>query len=250
MHLRPTRRALLLGLGATGFLSACGAAAPATTPTSAAPALAATAAALGRDAAGPAGTPVAAARSAAPNAETAAGLPTPTPTLIPPKPTVTPTPKPVVPTATPSAAPRTIEISKIGVNAPIKPVGTKATGEMDEPDGPFDVAWFKGSPVPGDPGNAVLTGHLDWRGPPPRPAVFWELKRLAPGDEIVVRTERGPLTFRVESSVLYETRNAPVEQILGWAMGKVITIVTCEGTFIPEGRDYTHRRVVRARLLT
>jgi LPXTG-site transpeptidase (sortase) family protein len=157
---------------------------------------------------------------------------------------------PIVPSPTPGAAPQTIEIAKINVNAPIKPVGKKATGEMDEPDGPFDVAWFTGGPKPGDPGNAILTGHLDWRGPPPRPAVFWDLKKLVPGDEVVVRTERGPLTFRVESSTLYVARNAPVDQILGWAMGKVITIVTCEGTFIPEGRDYTHRRVVRARLLT
>jgi sortase (surface protein transpeptidase) len=246
---RTTRRSLLAGAAATALLAACGGAAPATTPTSAAPALAATAAALGRDAPAPSGTAVAGAGQP-PSAEVAAGLPTPTPTLIPPKPTVTPTVKPVVPTPTPVPAPQAIEIAKINVNAPIRPVGLKPSGEMDEPEGPFDVAWYKGGPKPGDPGNAILTGHLDWRGPPPRPAVFWDLKKLAPGDDIVVRTERGPLTFKVESSVLYETRSAPVEQILGWAMGKVLTIVTCEGTFIPDGRDYTHRRVIRARLLT
>lgn len=241
MHIRPTRRRVLLALGATTLLAACGAQSPPATPTSAAPALAATIAAS-------APRPGAA---APPNAEIAAALPTATPTLVPPKPTVTPTPKPVVPTATPSTAPQTIEIAKISVNAPIKPVGTKPSGEMAEPEGPFDVAWFKGSPAPGDPGNSVLTGHLDWRGPPPRPAVFWDLKKLAPDDEIVVRTERGPLTFKVESSVVYEQSKAPVEQILGWAMGKVITLITCEGTFTPgTPGDYSHRRVVRARLLT
>jgi LPXTG-site transpeptidase (sortase) family protein len=248
-----TRRRFLAGLSATTLLAACGTPAPAATPTSAAPALAATVAAMGREAAGPAGpggTPVAGG-ALPPSADIAAGLPTPTPTLIPPKPTVTPTPRPVVPTATPSAAPQTIEIAKINVNAPVKPVGTKATGEMDEPEGPFDVAWFKGSPMPGDPGNAILTGHLDYRGNPPRTAVFWDLKKLVPGDEVVVRTARGPLTFKVESSALYERSNAPVEQILGWAMGKVITLITCEGQFIPgTPGDYTHRRVVRARLLT
>jgi LPXTG-site transpeptidase (sortase) family protein len=238
LRARPTRRRVLLGLAATGFVAACGGPTTPPTPTSAAPALAATIAAS----APPAG-------KAPANAEVAP--PTPTATLIPPKPTVTPTPKPVVPTPTPSAAPQTIEIAKISVNAPIKPVGTKPTGEMAEPEGPFDVAWFKGSPVPGDPGNSILTGHLDYRGNPPRIAVFWELKKLAPGDDVVVRTERGPLTFKVESTAVHEARNAPVDQILGWAMGKVITLITCEGTFIPGSPgDYTHRRVVRARLLT
>jgi LPXTG-site transpeptidase (sortase) family protein len=242
LRVRPTRRAFLVGLGATGLAAAActglPAGAPSPTPTSAAPALAATiAASVPRPAAAP------------PSAEVAAGLPTPTPTLIPPKPTVTPTPRPVVPTPTPGSAPQAIEIAKIGVSAPIKGIGTTPTGEMGAPDGPFDVGWFIGSPKPGDPGNAVLTGHLDWAGPPARTAVFWELKKLGPGDDIVVRTERDALTFRVESTTLYERRSAPVEQILGWAMGKILTIVTCEGMFIPEGRDYTHRRVVRARLV-
>jgi LPXTG-site transpeptidase (sortase) family protein len=161
---------------------------------------------------------------------------------------VTPTPKPVLPTPTPGAPPEALEIPKIGVNAPIKGIGTRPTGEMDAPSGPTDVGWFLGSPRPGDPGNAILTGHLDWHGPPPRPAVFWRLKELAPGDDIQVRTARGPLHFTVESTTLYDRNKAPIEQILGFAMGKVITIVTCEGQFIASEHDYTHRRVIRARL--
>ncbi len=119
---------------------------------------------------------------------------------------------------------------------------------MDAPSGPTDVGWFLGSPRPGDPGNAILTGHLDWHGPPPRPAVFWRLKELAPGDDLQVRTARGPLHFTVESTTLYDRNKAPIEQILGFAMGKIITIVTCEGQFITGEHDYTHRRVIRARL--
>jgi sortase (surface protein transpeptidase) len=162
---------------------------------------------------------------------------------------VTPTPPPVIPTPTPGAPPQGLEIPKIGVSAPIVGVGTRPNGEMEGPNSPTDVGWFLGGPLPGDPGNAVLTGHLDWHGPPPRPAVFWRLKELAPGDEIQVRTSRGPLRFTVESSDLYERASAPVDRILGFAMGKVITIVTCEGRFLPAQRDYTHRRVVRARLV-
>lgn len=117
---------------------------------------------------------------------------------------------------------------------------------MDVPDGPRDVGWFVGSPMPGDPGNAVLTGHLDWR--TGETGVFWRLKELGPGDPIFIRNERSRLTFLVETTSIYPRDNAPIEQILGFAIGRVITIVTCEGQFIQAERDYTHRRVVRARL--
>jgi len=49
------------------------------------------------------------------------------------------------------------------------------------------------------------------------------------------------------------TRLAP-DRILGFQIGKVITMITCEGRFIPNpngqpGGDYTQRRVVRARFV-
>ena len=142
--------------------------------------------------------------------------------------------------------PKRVEIAKIGVNAPVVKIGTLPGGEMESPNGPTDVGWFAGGPRPGEPGNAVLTGHLDWR--TGETGVFWRLKELAKGDKIVVETETEKLTFEVEESALYARENAPVERIIGFAVGQVLTIITCEGRFIPNERDYTHRRVIRARL--
>ncbi|HEY3111597.1 MAG TPA: class F sortase [Chloroflexota bacterium] len=240
--MKVTRRTLLGGLlGAAGIAAVgCGRTpAGATTPEASASPLAGSR--IG------AGTPSAAALAQA-VAQTPSG-PTPTSTIVPPKPTVTPTPRP--PTATPVVAPppQQLEIPKIGLTAAIVGVGTKPSGELDSPTTPREVGWFVGGPRPSEPGNALLTGHLDFH--TGELGVFWRLKELAPGDEILVKTERGPLRFQVENSWLYDRDTAPVDRILGFQVGRVITILTCEGKFTPyQGRvggDYSQRRVVRAR---
>lgn len=173
-------------------------------------------------------------------------VPTATPTPVPPPPTATPIPRPT-PSPTPVLGrPQRLRIPRIAVDAPVVPVGITPAGEIEPPPGPHLVGWYAGSPMPGAPGNSLLTGHLDWR---TETAVFWRLRELEPGDLVEVETDGGNrLTFRVESTRAYPVQAAPVAQILGYAIGRVLTLITCEGTFDRQTRDYSHRRVVRARL--
>jgi sortase (surface protein transpeptidase) len=135
-------------------------------------------------------------------------------------------------------------IPKIGVDAPIVPVGLTADGAMDAPDGPIKVGWYRGSPHPGQPGNALLTGHVDWH---TDLGVFWYLRELKAGDPILVKTESGEkLSFAVDRATSYPKDQAPLAQIFGFVLGVAITIVTCEGTFSRTARDYDQRLVVRA----
>src|SRR5581483_108451 len=109
-------------------------------------------------------------------------------------PTVTPTPPPPTPTPVVRGTPTTLEIPKIGVSAPIVPVKTTPDGDLASPDSWDVVGWFVGGPRPGDPGNALITGHRDFaNGPGGRPttAVFWDLGKVNPGDQIVVKTDKG-----------------------------------------------------------
>jgi LPXTG-site transpeptidase (sortase) family protein len=136
-------------------------------------------------------------------------------------------------------------IPKIKVEAPIIPVGVLPDGAMEAPSGPVDVGWYRGGPRPGEPGNALLTGHLDWH---TVTGVFWRLRELKAGDPIEVRTQDGrTVSFAVESATTYPKDRAPVAEIFGYALGVVVTIITCDGTFIRNVRDYDHRLVVRAR---
>ncbi len=237
-----SRRGFLAGVLSSLAVAALGCARGPASPTEKVAAAAATAAAVE-----PAGG-----RPSAASAASTPAQPTATPTLVPPKPTVTPTPPPPTPTPVVRGTPMTLEIPKIGVSAPIVPVKTTPDGDLASPDSWDVVGWFVGGPRPGDPGNALITGHRDFaNGPGGRPttAVFWDLGKVNPGDQIVVKTDKGEtLPFKVESTNLYDKDNAPVEQILGYQLGRVITVISCEGQFIPATRDYTQRRIVRARL--
>lgn len=179
-------------------------------------------------------------------------LPAPSPT--PPEPTATATPEPTAtpsptPTATPTprpiAKPSGLRIPKIGVSAVITHLDLQPDGSLPSPDGPEPVAWYTFSAQPGTPGNAVLSGHVDWR--TGVFGVFWRLRELVPGDEVYIDNQDGTeLVYEVTSTKLYPFHEAPVDDILGPHPGERITMISCEGTFIRAIRDYDHRRVVVA----
>ena len=113
------------------------------------------------------GTPVVAA---------AAPTPTPPPTATPP-PTPTPVPRPGVPVR--------LKIPSIKVDAAVEHVGLTADGAMDVPKDYDNTAWYRLGPRPGEPGNAAIAGHVDSSKKNGR-AVFWDLTKLKPGDEVFV----------------------------------------------------------------
>lgn len=162
--------------------------------------------------------------------------PRPTATV---EPTVTPAPPAV------TATPVRLLIQAIRVDAPVTVKGLRPDRVMDLPDGPEDVAWYSFTARPGMRGNAVLSGHLDYRNY--GKAVFWRLKELREGDTIEVRLDDGSvLRYRVSLKVSYDARLAPVPEILGPTIKEVVTLITCGGTFDSGSRNYSHRLVVRA----
>lgn len=57
--------------------------------------------------------------------------------------------------------PAVIEIPSIGVKAPVEEVGLLGDGEMDVPAGFDTTGWYGAGFMPGEPGNAVIAGHVD-----------------------------------------------------------------------------------------
>src|SRR5947209_11124825 len=113
-------------------------------------------------------------RPATPTA-TASPTRTPAPTATPP-PTATPVP--------PVGLPVRLRIPAIEVDAEVEQVGLTPDEAMDVPRDPHHVAWYNLGPRPGEWGNAVIDGHVDYHGI--GPVVFWRLHELQAGDELIV----------------------------------------------------------------
>lgn len=155
-----------------------------------------------------------------------------------PSPTLLPTPKP-----TPALIPATLIIPKLNIQAAVESVGLTPTNNMDVPKNAADVAWYMHGPSPGQEGNAVITGHYDT--PTGRPAVFYNLKKLKPGDEVtVISSQALKSTFIVNeiSSIPYDI--FPSDFVFKTKPGHNLNIITCNGVWDRQKRIYTERIVV------
>ena len=156
----------------------------------------------------------------------------------------TPAPAAAVATAT-SALPVRLVVPGIGVDAPVTVRSVDPTGLMQNPDGATDVAWYDFTARPGQGGNAVFSGHLDYHDY--GPAVFARLAEVKPGDVVEVRLENGTLhRYAVSVSVLYPADSAPSQEIVGPTDTEVATLITCTGAFNRAQLEYADRLVVRA----
>lgn len=166
--------------------------------------------------------------------------PTPPPPSPTPSPTVVPTPSPTPPP--PVGAPTRLRIPPIGVDASVESVGLTADGAMDVPKDYANVAWYNLGPKPGAAGNAVIAGHLDSK---TAPAVFWDLRKLRPGDEVFVIGSDGiERRFVVTAMQVYKRDAAPLEQIFGAAPGTHLNLITCYGVFDRTRNEYDSNLIV------
>jgi len=129
----------------------------------------------------------------------------------------------------PVGLPMRLAIPVIGVDAAVESVGLTAEGLMDVPQNFDEVAWYQLGPRPGEPGNAVINGHVD--SAVQGAAVFWKLRTLVPGNEIIVTGDNGTTQrFVVTGIEKYDDANAPLTRIYGSADGAHLNLVTCDQT--------------------
>jgi LPXTG-site transpeptidase (sortase) family protein len=149
--------------------------------------------------------------------------------------------------ARPTFPPVSVSVPGAGIDAPVVELGVSADGQMDAPPTPDVIGWYGMSSRPGEPGNVVMSGHVDWGH---NPAVFWGLRKLQKGDVIQVNGADGAAHhYAVEWNRTYAWQTAPVDQIVGPSADSLLTLITCDGVFDQRLREYSERRVVRARLL-
>lgn len=153
---------------------------------------------------------------------------------------------PSVEPAVQDVQPTRLIIPSLEIDAPIEGVGQTEDHRMGIPSGDTEVAWYNLGPQPGETGNAVIAGHLDdVHG---RPAVFWRLDELEPGDEILVRfSDDHEVRFAVMTVEAHDADSAPLERIFGVDFERDLNLITCDGEWNAQSKLYEKRLVVYAR---
>jgi sortase (surface protein transpeptidase) len=137
-----------------------------------------------------------------------------------------------------------IIIPAIGVDAPLTPLGLTSGGALDVPGDWASAGWFTGGPFPGEPGPAVVVGHVDsTRGP----AVFYRLRELHRGDLIVLWRKGGIRSrFRVSSFEWVSKSAFPTQRVYGPVVAPVLRLITCGGAFDRSVGHYVDNLIVFA----
>jgi sortase (surface protein transpeptidase) len=143
-------------------------------------------------------------------------------------------------------APARIDIPRIGVSSGLLRLGKDGRGAVEVPK-PWDTAgWYAHGPRPGDPGSAVILGHVDSTN---GPAVFYRLRELRPGDQIqVTRADGSVVRFGVERTEQFLKSRFPSDQVYYPTLTPELRLVTCGGEFDYNLRHYRSNIIVFAKL--
>ncbi len=145
-----------------------------------------------------------------------------------------------------TAPPIRLLVPKLGIAARVEAVGVDRQGNLAAPSALKDVAWYTGGAAPGDPGSAIINGHLGVR---PGQAVFWDLHRIRAGDLIVVmRSDGTRVTFVVDGVRTYP-RTASVPQLFINNGTPELWLITCSGKWDYGQATYDDRLIVHAHVV-
>jgi LPXTG-site transpeptidase (sortase) family protein len=144
------------------------------------------------------------------------------------------------------ALPVRLEIPAIDVSTPLVKLGRLADGSLQVPKDWDTAGWYDKGPRPGQPGPAVILGHVDSTG---GPAVFYQLRALRPGDTVRVGLADGRiLVFRVQRVQRYPKDEFPTEAVYFPTLNRELRLITCGGEFDYAARSYRDNIVVYADL--
>lgn len=138
-----------------------------------------------------------------------------------------------------------LQIPSIGVDAAVEQVGKKDDGSMGTPTKFGNVAWYAPGSLPGQPGNAVMDGHVN--NALTTAGVFEHLSQIAPGDDIVVLNASGtPIKFVVSKVEEYPVDTAPAASIFATTGPSQLVLITCDGDWVQSQKSFDKRLVVFA----
>jgi hypothetical protein len=146
-------------------------------------------------------------------------------------------------THTEVALPVRLRIPAIGVDTSLQKLGRASDGSIEEPSDPMSAGWWAGGPRPGQPGPAVILGHVRYN----RPAVFFRLGDVQPGDDVFVdRSDGSTARFEITRQGTYQKTQFPSDLVYYPTLKSELRLVTCGGPIDPTTGRYRDNLVVFA----
>jgi sortase (surface protein transpeptidase) len=147
-----------------------------------------------------------------------------------------------------AAAPAFVSIPSIHTTSSLIKLGLDTDGGLEVPTDYLQAGWYDRGPRPGDPGPAVLAGHLDSK---IGPGIFSRLSEVKPGDIVnVTRGDGQVVQFAVTRVDQYPKRAFPTRQVYGSTDQAELRVITCGGSFDRSKGSYRDNIVVFARLVS
>ena len=142
--------------------------------------------------------------------------------------------------------PRRVRIGSQDLSMPIVATGVTPDGQMELPDDPREIGWYRFGALPGDPrGSAVLGGHVDSQrygtGPLARLASVQEGARIT-----VTAADGQRLDYRVTSVERITKAALPVDRLFDPDVDHRLVVITCGGRYLPDAGGYEDNIVVIA----
>jgi sortase (surface protein transpeptidase) len=123
-----------------------------------------------------------------------------------------------------------IAIPSIGVSSPLDRLGRAPDRTVQVPSRWERAGWYAPGTRPGDPGSAVILGHVDSKSS--GPAVFYRLPELRRGDRVeVVRADGSRVRFAVQRVQKYPKARFPTADVYYPTLTPMLRLVTCGGAF-------------------
>jgi hypothetical protein len=140
--------------------------------------------------------------------------------------------------------PVAVEVPAVGISSGLEELHRKPDGTIAVPS--WHVAgWWADGPKPGQPGPAVILGHVDSRH---GPDVFYRLGDVRPGDQVVVtRADGTTVRFTVERVERVPKGSFPTAAVFAPSLTAGLRLVTCGGDFDRVAGHYDENVIVFAR---
>lgn len=163
--------------------------------------------------------------SAAPMSETFAAGPTPT-----------------------GPTPTGLRIAALHLDTRLIPIDVDPAGVLQPPATTDVVGWFVHGAAPGQPGPAVLAGHIDSRA---GPGVFFHLHELTVGAVVdITESDGSAVHYRVVGVRMMAKDEFPTSDVYGPTPEPELRLITCGGQFDRVDRRYLQNVIVSAVLVT